>query len=87
VARTSFGLRDAYLFNLFVSFHSESSCSLDLPLQILDADLCTRFLIIVEPFSFLEIDAAEDRRRLEPFGFPFALLRISYSTKWKETCY
>ena len=52
---------------------SQSSCSPDLPLQILDADLIARFLIIVKPFSLTEIDARETCVRVCTLGFPFSL--------------
>lgn len=36
----------------------------NLPLQVLDADFFPNFLVVIEPFSFLQINAFEDRRRL-----------------------
>lgn len=54
-----------------------SSCSPDLPFDILDADLVACLLIIVEPFALAQIDAHERRARIDSIRFPVALKFIS----------
>src|SRR5271168_1361105 len=60
------------------------SCSPNLPLHILDAHLLTRFLIVVEPLAFLQIDAREQCSRLEPFCLPLPLRRVSQRTPMRS---
>ena len=57
--------------------NSSSSFPPNLPLQVLDANFFPNFLIVIEPFSFLQINAFEDRRRLQAFRLPFSLYDIS----------
>jgi len=60
------------------------SCSPNLPLHILDAHLLARFLIVVEPLAFLQIDAREQCSRLEPFCLPLPLRRVSQRTPMRS---
>lgn len=50
-----------------------TSCSLNIPLDILDADLVAGLFIIVEPFALRQIYARELGTRFRSFGQPLPL--------------
>lgn len=53
-------------------------CSLDLPLDVLDADLVSCLLIILEPLAVRQIDLGELGVRVYSLGQPFALFPVSF---------
>lgn len=53
----------------------------DLPFDILDANLISRFLIIIKPFSFRKVDACKLSTRIGADCFPFTLYDVSQAAK------
>lgn len=49
----------------------------NLPFDILDADLLSRLLVIVEPFAFRQVDPAELGPGIDALGLPLPLMLIS----------
>lgn len=62
-----------YVIMHFVNVPDIQSSSLDVPLEILDADLFAGFIIIVIPFSICEFDFGELCARINAFGEPGSL--------------
>ena len=56
------------------------SGSSNLPLQVFDADFLPSLLVVVEPFSLLQINPRKLGGRLQTFGLPFPLKQSQQSS-------
>lgn len=56
-----------------ITTRTEVSCSFDIPLYLLDADLVIGLLIVIKPLAFLQLDALELGAGINAFGQPLAL--------------
>ena len=55
------------------SLRCDASCAAYFPLDVLDADLVSRLLIVVVPVAFAEVNVGELRPRLDACRFPVAI--------------